>query len=104
MRFFILGLVIGLAIFPGQRAIAGGVITVDNRSRFPIKVVAPGGSAVVEPDAQPRSIAFENDEPIGVTLRIWWVPKALQICQIFTPWDRTVTVSGQSQIICLSER
>lgn len=104
MRTLQFGLIIGLTILTHTYARAGGVITIDNQSPFAIKAVAPGGSAVIDSHAQPVSIEFENDEPVGVTLRIWWVRKPLELCQIYTPWDRIVTVSGQRQIICLSQQ
>lgn len=104
MRTLKFGLIIVLTILIHTHAFAGGVITIENQSPFAIKAVAPGGSAVIESASEPISITFDNDEPVGVTLRIWWVNKPLQLCQIYTPWDRTVTVSGRAQIICLSQQ
>jgi hypothetical protein len=81
---------------------AGGTIVIENHSPERIKVAAPGGSAVVEPGAPPVGVTFETEEERGVTLRIWWVSNPRQLCQIVVPWDRTVTVSGDTQILCLS--
>lgn len=104
MRTLKLGLIIVLSMLIHTHADAGGVITIDNQSPFAIKAVAPGGSALIESASEPVSVAFDNDKPVGVTLRIWWVSKPLELCQIYTPWDRTVTVSGKNQIICLSQQ
>lgn len=78
------------------------MITVDNQSAYPIKAVAPGGSAIIEPASQPAKIAFESLEPVGLTLQIWWIARPLEMCRIFVPWDRTVIVTGDRLIHCLS--
>lgn len=77
-----------------------GTIVVDNQSPSPVKVVAPGGSAVVPPGSEPSEIAFDNDEQVGVTVRIWWTSEPRQLCQVFTPWEHRVVVTGKAAIRC----
>jgi hypothetical protein len=84
------------------RVQAGGVITVDNRSAHSVKAVAPGGSAIIEPASEPAKISFESAAPVGLTLQIWWIARPREICRIFVPWDRTVVVTGDQLINCLS--
>jgi hypothetical protein len=81
---------------------AAETITFDNQSKHKIKVVAPGGSAVIEPGSGPVDVSFKNEGAIGVDINMWWVSNPRQLCQIFTPWQRLVVVSGKSIINCRS--
>jgi len=82
--------------------IAAETITFDNQSSHKVKLVAPGGSAVLEPASGPVDVSFENDGEIGVDINMWWVSNPRQLCQIFTPWQRLVVISGKKHIRCRS--
>jgi hypothetical protein len=92
-----------LLIAAGAPALAEGKIIVENRSVRTIKMAAPGGSAVVEPGSPPVTVSFTSDEPVGLTVQIWWTAQPRQLCRIFAPWDRTITVTGDAVIVCLSQ-
>ena len=83
-------------------AVAGGTITFDNQSPNKIKIAAPGGSAVVESGAGPTDVTFDTDIEIGLDINIWWVKKPRELCQIFSPYDRVVIVTGKRYIACRS--
>ena len=85
------------------RAVAEEMIKVDNGSTSTIKVVGDGGKAVVDPGAKGVQVGFEGGTDIGIDLKIWWVAKPRELCQLFVPWDRTVVVSGTSTIRCRSQ-
>jgi hypothetical protein len=84
-------------------AAAEGVVTVDNRSTSRVKVVAEGGSATVDAQADPVEVGFAGGKDMGVDVKIWWVSKPRELCQLFVPWERTVVVSGSTTIRCRSE-
>lgn len=84
-------------------ASAGGTVTVQNRSGLAIKVAGQGGSARVDKMAEPTTVAFEGGKNVGIDVKIWWVSKPRELCQLFVPWDRTVVVSGTTTIRCRSE-
>ncbi len=83
-------------------------IAVDNRSAKTVKVVAPGGAAIVEAEAEPVTVTVaaaggaDAEDAVGVEVTAWWVSEPRQLCQIFTPWGRTVIVSGSRTIRCRS--
>ncbi|MBC8269189.1 MAG: hypothetical protein H8E36_10610 [Rhodospirillaceae bacterium] len=91
-----------LIVFIASPAFSAETITFDNQSKNKIKLVAPGGSAVLEPDSGPVTVSFKNEDSIGVDINIWWVSNPRQLCQIFTPWQRLVVVSGKRDIRCRS--
>lgn len=84
-------------------AAADGTVTVENRSDLAIKVAGEGGGARVDKMAEDATIAFEGGKDVGIDLKIWWVSKPRELCQLFVPWDRTVVVSGTATIRCRSE-
>lgn len=84
-------------------AAAEGTVSVENRSGFAVKVAGEGGSARVDKMAAPAAIAFEGGKDVGIDVKIWWVSKPRELCQLFVPWDRTVVVSGTTTIRCRSE-
>jgi hypothetical protein len=84
-------------------AAAQGTITVDNGSPSTIKVVGDGGKAFVDMGVKGIQVRFEGGTDIGIDLKIWWVAKPRELCQLFVPWDRTVVVSGTSTIHCRSQ-
>lgn len=88
----------------GDAVAGGGTITIDNQSDHTVKVAIPGGTArIFPPGAPPAAIPIDaDDDAVGTTLRLWWVPDPLQLCQIVTPWQRTVTITGSQEIRCLS--
>jgi hypothetical protein len=49
-------------------------------------------------------VRFAADEPVGLTVQIWWTAQPRQLCRIFAPWDRTITVTGDAVIVCLSQQ
>ncbi|WP_135078794.1 hypothetical protein [Terasakiella sp. SH-1] len=77
-----------------------GSIVVHNNSAHKIKVASIGGSGTVEPNSS-KTIDFKNEEN-GADINIWWLKNARELCQIYTPWDRTIRVSGKYTIACLS--
>lgn len=79
-----------------------GTLTIENHSRWKIKVSSIGGSGHVEA-GQTRPITFNNTEN-GATVNIWWVKNVRQLCQIYTPWDRLISVGGKHTIKCLSKK
>jgi len=91
-----------LAVFV-TTASAAGTVTVQNRSGLAIKVAGEGGSARVDKMAEPITVAFEGGKNVGIDVKIWWVSKPRELCQLFVPWDRTVVVSGTMTIHCRSE-
>lgn len=92
------------AVVGGDAIAGGGTVAIDNRSDHPVKVALPGGPGRViaagEPAVNLRIDA--DDDAVGTTVRLWWVSDPLQLCQIVTPWDRTVTVTGTVEIRCRS--
>ena len=84
-------------------AAAKGTVSVENRSGFAIKVAGEGGSARVDKMAEASGIAFEGGKDVGIDIKIWWVSKPRELCQLFVPWERTVVVSGTTFIKCRSE-
>ncbi len=84
-------------------AAAEGTVTVENRSGFAIKIAGDGGNGRVDKAGEPVTIAFEGGKDVGIDLKIWWVPKPRELCQLFVPWDRRVVVSGTTTIRCRSE-
>ncbi|MGB0747858.1 MAG: hypothetical protein ACPGO3_03850 [Magnetospiraceae bacterium] len=99
---FFAPLACALVLLMAGPAWAGGVITIDNQTRHAVKVAAPGGAAVVEPGGDPVAVTFETDAPIGLDVKLWWADKPLELCIIFTPWDRSIIVSGKTTISCRS--
>lgn len=83
-------------------ALAAESITFDNQSKHKVKLVAPGGSAVLKPSSGPVRVSFENDSDIGADINMWWISNPRQLCQIFTPWQRLVVITGKSIIACRS--
>jgi hypothetical protein len=73
------------------------------RSTAKIKVVGEGGSAMVDVGAKGTELGFEGGTDIGIDLKIWWVAKPRELCQLFVPWQRTVVVTGTSTIHCRSQ-
>ena len=92
-----------ILLFSGSPVAAEGVVTVDNRSESGIKVVAEGGSATSDAQADPVEVAFAGGKEMGIDVKIWWVAKPRELCQLFVPWGRTVVVSGTSTIRFRSE-
>lgn len=86
----------------GKEAFAGGTITIENQTTKSVKVVAPGGRATIEAKGEPVSVAFDTDAEVGVQVEAWWVSEPRQLCQIFTPWGRTVVITGSRTIRCRS--
>ncbi len=91
-----------LVIFSASPAFSAETITFDNQSKHKIKLVAPGGSAVIEANSGPVAVNFENEDTIGVDINIWWVSNPRQLCQVFAPWQRLVVISGKRDIRCRS--
>jgi hypothetical protein len=79
-------------------------LAIENRSEHPVKVALPGVPATtVPPDSDPVSVAaIDPGDGVGVTARLWWVKDPRQLCQIYTPWGRTITVTGSREILCRS--
>ena len=84
-------------------AAAEGTVTVENRSGYALKVAGEGGSGRVDKAGEPVTIAFEGGKDVGIDVKIWWVSKPRELCQLFVPWERTVVVSGTTFIKCRSE-
>lgn len=104
MRWVVIVLIGGLSLVGhGGPAAAEGMITVDNGSTSTIKVVGEGGNARVDMGAKGVQVRFEDGTDIGIDLKIWWVAKPRELCQLFVPWQRTVVVSGTSTIRCRSQ-
>lgn len=89
---------------PARADVSATSILIDNQTSQAIRVAGPGGSAVIEPSAAPRRVTFDSKETVGVTLRIWLQANPRQLCQIFTPWDRTVIVTNRADILCGSRQ
>lgn len=75
---------------------------VENESAKSVKIAGPGGQVTVESNADPVAVSFDSDAEIGLEVKAWWVAEPRQLCQIFTPWDRTIVVSGTRVIRCRS--
>jgi len=84
-------------------AAAGGTVTFENRSGYALKVAGEGGSGRVDEAGEPVTIAFDGGKDVGIDVKIWWVSKPRELCQLFVPWERTVVVSGTTFIKCRSE-
>jgi hypothetical protein len=84
-------------------AAAGGTVSVENRSGLAVKVAGEGGGARVGEMSEPTAIAFTGGKDVGIDIKIWWVSKPRELCQLFVPWERTVVVSGTAFIRCRSE-
>lgn len=84
-------------------AAAQGTIDVDNQSTLKIKVVGEGGKALVDKGVKGIQVKFEGGTDIGIDLKIWWVARPRELCQLFVPWKRTVVVTGTSTIHCRSQ-
>jgi len=79
-----------------------GSVLIENKTSKKIKVSSIGGSGYVDAKST-RTLSFKNDEN-AADINIWWVKNARELCQIYTPWDRTITVSGKYTIQCLSRK
>lgn len=77
-------------------------LTIENKSDHRVKVSAIGGAGLIEPHSH-KTLTFNNEET-GADINIWWFDKARELCQIYTPWDRTITVTGKYSIQCLSRK
>jgi hypothetical protein len=78
-------------------------LSVENRSDHPVKLALPATpAATIAPGAEPARIEANADGATGVTARLWWTSDPRQLCQIYTPWERTITVTGSREIICRS--
>lgn len=87
----------------GSGAAAAASLSVENRSEHPVKVALPGAkAATLAPGGEPARIEAEADGGTGVTARLWWTSDPRQLCQIYTPWERTITVTGSREILCRS--
>jgi hypothetical protein len=96
---------IGLLLAATAGGDAGtGSLTIENRSEHPVKLALPGTpAAVIGPGAEPARVeAVVAQDATGVTARLWWTSDPRQLCQIYTPWERTITVTGSREIICRS--
>lgn len=88
---------------PAGAAAEGRWLSVENRSDHPVKLALPGTpAAMIAPGAEPSRIEAGSDGATGVTARLWWTSDPRQLCQIYTPWGRTITVTGSREIICRS--
>lgn len=94
-------LVLGFMLLIATEAVAGSII-VRNNSAHKIKVASIGGQGIIEAKTS-KSIEFKNDE-IGADINIWWVKNARELCQVYTPWNRTISVTGKHTIQCLSKK
>lgn len=81
---------------------AEGTVTLDNRSGLAVKVAGEGGGARIGQEAEATTVAFTGGKDVGIDLKIWWVSKPRELCQLFVPWGRTVVVSGKTTIRCRS--
>jgi hypothetical protein len=87
----------------GGAAAEGRWLSVENRSDHPVKLALPGTpAATIAPGGEPARIEAEADGATGVTARLWWTSDPRQLCQIYTPWERTITVTGSREILCRS--
>ncbi|MCU0893505.1 MAG: hypothetical protein MUD06_04145 [Rhodospirillales bacterium] len=78
-------------------------LSVENRSDHPVKLALPGTpAATIAPGAEPAQVQAKAEGATGVTARLWWTSDPRQLCQIYTPWERTITVTGSREIICRS--
>lgn len=92
-----------LASASGGAAASDGWLSIENRSDHPVKLALPGAPAtIVAPGGEPARIEADADGATGVTARLWWTSDPRQLCQIYTPWERTITVTGSREIICRS--
>lgn len=79
------------------------VLNIENQSEHPVKVALPGApAATIASGAEPVRIEGANEDGAGVTARLWWTSDPRQLCQIYTPWERTITVTGSREILCRS--
>ncbi|MBL8659213.1 MAG: hypothetical protein JNM75_05610 [Rhodospirillales bacterium] len=88
----------------GAGAFAGdSAVYVENRSDHPVKAVLPGSRPVTIPSGDTPVPLPDGDAEhgVGVTVRLWWTSDPRQLCQIYVPWDRTVSVTGSNEIRCL---
>ena len=84
-------------------AVEQATLLIENRSAQDVKLVAPGKAMIIKTGSDAVKITFEATDPLGVQLNIWWKRDPLQLCQLFTPWDRKVLITGKSNIACLSK-
>lgn len=89
-----------LVVMIGQAK--AGNLTIHNKTDRQVKVSSVGGAGRIE-GGQTKSIAFANEERVA-TINIWWMNNARQLCQIVTPWERTIIVTGRKEIKCLSRK
>ncbi len=94
--------IVGFCLAMSIASANGAGIVFDNQSGRDVKLAAPGGSATLTAHSGPVEIPFEDSDDIGVDINIWWVAKPLQLCRIFTPWQRLVVISGSHTIRCRS--
>lgn len=87
----------------GGAAAGEAWLDIENRSEHPVKVALPGvPAATVGQGAEAARIETASDGATGVTARLWWTSDPRQLCQIYTPWGRTITVTGSREILCRS--
>lgn len=99
------GAMFAVVLAAGAAASAEGLsLSIENRSEHPVKVALPRTPAVtVAPGEQPVAVRGGSEgEGVGVTARLWWTSDPRQLCQIQTPWGRTITVTGSREILCRS--
>lgn len=83
-------------------SVEAGDLRIINQTIQEVKVASIGGQGRV-PAQEEATISFKNDEN-GADINIWWVKNARQLCQIYTPWDRTILITGKYTIQCLSKK
>lgn len=92
-----------VSVAGGAAAAGDGWLSIENRSDHPVKLALPGApAAIVAPGAEPARIEADAGGATGVTARLWWTSDPRQLCQIYTPWERTITVTGSREILCRS--
>ena len=79
-----------------------GSLIIHNKTDRLVKVSSVGGAGRVD-GGQAQSITFANEDRVA-TINIWWMNNARQLCQIVTPWERTIIVTGHKEIKCLSKK
>jgi len=80
-----------------------GTLNIENRSSHSIKLVAPGKALILPKESAAKTHTFEQEDPLGVHLNIWWKHNPREFCRLFTPWSRSVLISGTHTIKCLSK-
>lgn len=99
LKFFII-FCLSVALFPSLSQAEERWIMVVNETDRDIKVVAPGGGGFVKAQSKPTKVTVNNDEANGDFFLSWWTDNPRQICKIYTRWQGTLYLNGETEIRC----